>query len=516
MKYRYLFLILAAAAFCACDAAKESGPDPVNPVIPPVQNPITLSEKTLSILPEEGSTVSVDVTTEGDWVLSGMTDGVKMWLGVSATEGHGNATVTFTCLETNPYDDSRMAVLVFKNDEMKVPVVIHQDGDPTRTVSLSADALSFSGPENEEITLDVITSKPWTLEGYTEEVKTWMTASPLSGEGNATITLKSLSRNMSLNDRITSLGFRIDRIHCAYVTVAQKTGITLTPSVSELEFVWDQPESKTVTIAANSDQYPWHLESAPSWVSVDTDSYTGLEKEVTISTKGENPTAAARSGEVVFAISDDVKCMVTVTQQSPVLKTIVLSWKGSGSYTKLIKGGPDSPHNNFPWLDGSTTLSSFPPFLDGKGGAVVEDNLGNYTKTGTWLFKDKNTAEFFPLEMGPATTKTASKTVRIYYHNHGNDNLRWCNTYIKIPAKAGYKLTHVKINSFNGASSKCLSLSSDKYAEQIVEGYSKVSFGKNDVFDVELTTTEPNTDYYLSSIADRWMDSFEFTYTEVR
>lgn len=516
MKYRFLFLILAAAAFCACDDTKEPGGDPVDPVNPPIQNPITVSEKTLSILPEAGSTVSVDVTTGGDWVLSGMTDGVKMWLEASATEGHGDATVTFTCVETNPYDDSRMAVLTFSNDEMQVPLVIHQNGDPSRTVTLSTDALSFSGPENEEITVDVVTSHPWTLEGYTEEVQTWMTASPLSGEGNATVTLKSLSRNMSLNDRVTSLGFRIDRVHCAEVVVSQKTGITLTSSVEEVTFRWDEAESKTVGIFANSDAYPWHLESKPSWITVDTESYTGLEAVVTISTTGENPTAAARQGEVVFAISDDVKCVITVIQQSPVLQTIVLSWKGSGSYNKLIKGGPDSPHNNFPWLDGSTTLSSFPSFLDGKGGAVVEDNLGNYTKTGTWLFKDKNTGEFFPLEMGPATTKTASKTVRIYYHNHGNDNLRWCNTYIRIPAKPGFKLTHVYINSFNGASSKCLSLSKDKYAEEPIEGYSKVNFGKNDVFDKELTTTEPNTDYYLSSIADRWMDGFEFTYTEVR
>ena len=515
MKYRHLFILLTTAAFLfACNGQEDPQPGPE----PEDTSAVSLSLKSLDLAPDEGSTVSVDVITEDAWTLEGMSEGVREWLAADVESGNGNSTITFSSLGFNPYNETRMAVLTVRSGKASASVVIKQANDPTRVIKLSAEALAFTGAVGEELTVDVETTKPWVLEGYTDEMKEWISIEPVSGETNASVTLKTLSANMDLADRVASLGFRIDRVHCAGLEVSQATGITIEAAETELSFPSDTPTSKQVVITTTTDKYPWHVDGltdeVKTWLSVTPESAAGLTSTVTISTLNANEGASPRTATLTFAFTETLGCSITISQAPPVLETFVITWKGSGSYKPLIKGSDSSPHTSVPWLDGSTTLSSFPSFLNGKGGEVVSTG-GNYTNTATWLFKDNITGEWIPLEMGPARA-TASNTARVYYHNHGNDNLRWCGTYIKIPAKEGFKLTHVYINSFNGASLNCLTLSTDKLATQAVEGYSKVKWGKNDIFDKELTETQEGVDYYLSTNSDRWVDSFTFTYTEVR
>ena len=513
MKYRHLFILLTTAAFLfACNGQEEPQPGPE----PEDTSSVSLSLKSLDLAPDEGSTVSVDVITEDAWTLEGMSEGVREWLAADVESGKGNGTITFSSLGFNPYNETRMAVLTVRSGKASASVVVKQANDPERVITISEEALVFDGPVGEELTINVETTKPWELEGYTDEVKEWLSVEPVSGETNATVTVKTLADNMDIADRVAQLGFRIDRVHCAKLNVSQTTDLTIGASVEELpSFSFDTPSSQQIVITTNTDKYPWHIEGltaeVKAWLSVTPESATGLETPVTISTIKANEGAQALTATLTFCLSEKVSCTVTVSQDAEALKTIVISWVGSNNYTPLIKGGESSPHEWFPFLD--TALSTYPDFKNGKNGEVVSTG-GNYTNKATWLFKDKNTGEFVPLEMGP--TRTATNVNRVYYCNYNNDNLRWCGTYLKIPAKAGFKLTHVYINSFNSASSKCLSLCTDEQASQPIEGYSKVNFGKNDIFDKELTTTEANTAYYLSTTADRWVDKFEFTYTEVR
>lgn len=509
MKYRYLFL-LALVALTACNGGKEEEQQAGE-----IKDAISVSEQTLNLDPDLGSTVSVDVTTDGDWKLEGMSDGVKGWLEASALMGHGSGTVTFTCTDFNPYDVERLAVFTFRSGDASAPCVIRQACDPARRVALSADALAFTGLEDEVLSLEVVTDKAWTLEGYTEEVKAWMEVSPVSGEGNMTVTLKSLSRNMDLADRVVSLCFRIDRVHSADVTVSQKTGISIAPSETELTFAPDKAESKTIVITTTSDQYPWHVEGLPEWLTIDTPSYTGKEKTVTLSTKGENESSGAREATISFVMSDDVKCSVTVTQESPALKTYVITWKAGGTVTSpTVKGGQDSPHSKFPWVDSWDSLGNVNrEWKNGKGGEVVK--TGKYDVVATWLFQDNVTKEWIPLEMGPIRTDASTG---IYYHNQETTNIRWAWSYIKIPAKLGYRVSHIKMTSINGASNATLVFGTDKTARNgfLEENATRVSFGKNDPLDKEFSTTQANTTYYLGCILDRTFDSFEITYTEVR
>lgn len=513
MKYPHLFILFTAASLLlACQGEESPKPEAED------LSAIRLSEKSLDLSPDEGSRKSVDVITEDAWALEGLTDGVREWLSADVTSGNGPATVTFQSDAANPYNEPRVAVMTFRSGTASARVLVRQTNDPERRISLSEEALVFSGPVGQEQTVEVETAKPWVLDGYTDEVKQWISVEPVSGEANATVTLKVLTANMDIADRVASLGFRIDRVHCAHLQVSQTTGLTISASESELSaFPFDTPSEAQLTITTNTDKYPWHVEGltaeVKTWLSVTPESATGTETQVTVKTISVNEGSAPRTATLSFCLSEQVFCTVAVSQQAEALKVLTLSWKGTASYNKVIKGGADAPHEWFPWVVGSSTMGSKPDFLNGKDGAVVASG-GSYTKTGTWLFQDNETKEWFPLEMGPIREPTS--TIQVYYLNHGNDQLRWRNSYIKIPAKAGFRLTHIYMNSFNAASNATLILAKDKACTQIVEGINKKQWGKNDPLDMDLTETQEGVDYYVTSVNDRWMDAFVFTYTEVR
>lgn len=479
---------------------------------------ITVSPDTLFFTGVVDEAKLARLTTAKAWTLEGMTEELGAWLTVSAAEGEGNAEITVTTTDINEELTPRLATLAFRIDRVHTAELVISQPCGIE-LSLGSTSLEFGadGGENKEINiLCNAKTKPWTIEGVDEAALEWLSFSATSGTGNATVQIGTKTAN---SDAIRHASFtvRVDAEHAAQFEVTQGSSMGIIVLPAELEFGPDAAEDKYVTVTSTTASLPWYIEGytdeVKTWLSIDTESAQALSTEVKISTLGANLGTADNVATLRFCLTADIYSEITVTQAPVPLKTFAITWKGSGSYKKLIVGGPASPHEWFPYLAGATTLSSMPDFLNGKDGASVSTG-GNYTNVATWLFKDSVTGEWVPLEMGGI--RTATSTARVYYCNHGNDNLRWCGAYIKIPAKTGYKLTHVYINSFNGASLNCLSLAKDASASQIVEGYSKVKWGKNDVFDKELTTTEEGVDYYISTNSDRWVDGFTFTYTEVR
>ena len=517
MKYRHLFiLITAATVLFACNGKEDPQPKPD----PEDTSFVTLSLKSLDLAPDEGSTASVDVITEDAWTLEGMSEGVREWLSVDAEQGTGNATLTFSSLGFNPYNETRMAVLTVRSGKASARVIVKQANDPERVITLSEEALAFTGAAGQELTVNVETTKPWELDGYTDEMKEWLSVEPVSGETNATVTLKVLNDNMDIADRVAQLGFRIDRVHCAKLNVSQTTSLTIRASDSVVpDFPFDKPSEAQVIILTNTDKYPWHVEGltaeVKTWLSVTPESATGLETTVTIKTLTANESVNPRTATLTFCLSEKVACSVTVTQKPEALQTIVITWKAGGNKTdSTVKGGEMSPHSKFPWVDGWTTLGDVNrEWKNGYNGEVVKK--GKYDVTATWLFQDYVTKEWVPFEMGPIRTDA---TTGIYYQQQESTNVRWAWSYIKIPARAGYRITHIKMTSINSASNATLVFGTDKTARNgfLEESAARVTFGKENPLDKEFNSTEPNTDYYLGSILDRTFDSFEFTYTEVR
>lgn len=617
MKYRIISFLSITFSLLACQG---QGTDPSEP---PVNTAISVSERTLVLPPETGSTVSVDITTGGDWTVSGLSEGVKDWLDVTPKEGHGNATVSFISNDFNPYDEERMAVIAFLSGEASAPVVVRQSYDPDRSISLSDEVLEFDGAAGQQKTITLNTTKPWTVDDYTEEVSSWVKLSASSGETGGVITVTTPVLYEELNPRSATITFRIDRIHSASLTISQACGIELSLDKTQLDFnsegsqaltlpvkcnavtkTWqiegvddsvlewldfsatsgigdqdviistksenkdavrqasfmvrvdeqhtvgftvtqssameihviptelvfsaENTESKNVTVASTTASIPWYIEGytddVKAWLSIDTETASALETTVSITTLSLNESSEDRKASLRFHLTDNIFEEITVTQPVKPLKQYIISWKTGTVGSPTVKGGEMSPHDKFPWADaeGWATLSNVnKEYKNGKGGDVVRK--GDYAVTATWLFQDFVTKEWIPLEMGPIREPVINAagtgyTVAVYYMNHESANIRWGWSYIKIPAKSGYRLTHVKMTAINTASNATLLLGTNKNATNgfLEEDVNRVTFGKNDPLDKELSTTEPNTAYYLGCVLDRQFDSFEFTYTEVR
>lgn len=616
MKHKIYIILLVAAALSACKESGNENQGSQEGNVPQSTSSISVSQGSLALGSGVGSTVSVDVTTDEPWTLEGMSDGVKAWLSADLSSGKGNAKVTFSSLEFNPYDSERIAVLTFCAGDAKAPVLIRQGSDATRTISLSAEKLSFSGPVDEELSVQIVTDKPWTLEDYTDELKQWVTISPTSGEQGGEVKVKVLTINEEEEAREATVAFSIDKVHkadlllsqanglsltiasnkfefspaggetkqlviqtnatkkewtiegideaalswlsfsktsglgeatvdittkgenldairqasftvklddnhTAEFTVSQATALTISVSPTSLSFSSTAAETKSVTVASSTSSVNWTVEgytdAVKAWLNVATLSGSGAGTVVNISTLGENRTASDRQATLTFRLTADIAATLTVSQPKIPIQKYKIHWVANGTTTnQVVKGGSGSPLTNFPWVKADSMDGA--DFFDGKDGTSAVANK-NYEQTGTWSFKNSENDDWVSLEMGP--TAKSSATVVVYYCNHKNYNIRFQRSYIKIPVKEGYRLSHIKMISADAAdaltTNKALTLATTTSGTTgVVESIRRVDWNKDTPFDKELTSTTKNTAYYISSFIDRTLTEFEFTYTEVR
>ena len=141
---------------------------------------ISLSQDNIELDYNSGAYVDVKVQTEGEWVVEGLTDGVRSWLSLSAEAGVDTTVVRVATMEENVRSSVRAAVIVLRSGDAAVNMVVKQIFDPERTISLSKESITVGGKAGEEAEVDLQTPKVWTIEGYDEQVQAWLEVSPSS------------------------------------------------------------------------------------------------------------------------------------------------------------------------------------------------------------------------------------------------------------------------------------------------------------------------------------------------
>lgn len=404
MNIKYISILAAVVLLFSC--AKPEASQMVS------GDSISLSQDNIELDYNSGAYVDVKVQTEGEWVVEGLTDGVRSWLSLSAEAGVDTTVVRVATMEENVRSSVRAAVVVFHSGDAAVNMVVKQIFDPERTISLSKESISMGGQAGEESEVALQTPKIWTIEGYDEQVQAWLEVSPASGEGNSLITLRTKTVNEGPDIREAVLGFRIDAFNCVWLNVTQDVFI----------------ETRTIY---------WN-------------------------------------------------------------NTTILAPEGAA-------------YKAFPYYT-ATAFTSSGIYYDGKNGEQMA--VGSINEVRTYLLKNVGTQDQFEFEFGPTVTPTAA--LLSYYCHNNNNYIRVRNAYIKTPVIEGFKLTHVTVTGINAASVSCMSISSDYAGVSAIDGISKVKFGKPDPIDVELTQTEVDTPYYISSNNDRFIESIKLTYTKAR
>ena len=404
MNIKYISILAAVVLLFSC--AKPEASQMVS------GDSISLSQDNIELDYNSGAYVDVKVQTEGEWVVEGLTDGVRSWLSFSEEAGVDTTVVRVLAKEENVRSSVRAAVVVLRSGDATVNMVVKQLFDPDRTISLSVESISVGGKAGEEAEITLLTPKVWTMEGYDEQVQAWLEVSPSSGEGNSLITLRTKTVNEGPDIREAVLGFRIDAFNCVWLNVTQDIFI----------------ETRTIY---------WN-------------------------------------------------------------NTTILAPEGAA-------------YKAFPYYT-ATAFTSSGIYYDGKNGEQMA--VGSINEVRTYLLKNVGTQDQFEFEFGPTVTPTAA--LLSYYCHNNNNYIRVRNAYIKTPVIEGFKLTHVTVTGINAASVSCMSISSDYAGVSAIDGISKVKFGKPDPIDVELTQTEVDTPYYISSNNDRFIESIKLTYTKAR
>lgn len=505
----------AMVLFTLCSCGKQTA----------AEDTIVLSAERMDFESGKDQVESLAVQCNGQWQLEGYSEGVKGWMEIDLQHGSGNATIHFKTIEFNPYDVRRMAVLNFVCGKAKATLVISQLPDYERSISLSENVLEF-GRELATKTIEVNTAKEWSIDTEATPVPSWIKLSPSSGEGKTTVSISTIEENTELFTRTCKLDFRTDRVHAVTLTVSQESNLEISVSPATLEFSGNEAQTLSAVVTTNTDKFEWTLngytEDVKAWLDIDIVKASAFSQTVTFRTLGANATGKVLSAELAFAISEDVTATLQVAQAKKDAVKKVISWTGV-SGTQTITAPQGAGYKAFPYTTGSDPSKS-PSWTDGPDGE--EFATGYFKITRNYVFamdSSANVGETYTMELGPSSLDSSVKN---FYGNlkiHGYTGYRTREAYIQTPAIKGYKLTGVKVlcgnaadkaNSVTIGTDRAISTGSAVTAANVLEGKALLTLGKPTPVDVTLTTTEPNTSYYVFILQDRLITGYTFTYTE--
>lgn len=224
-----------------------------------------------------GETKTVTVTTEDSWTASTLVD----WVTLSQTEGQGNAQVSVTVGE-NPLYTERQASVAFQTaGGAHATLILRQEASPDPHF-LEVSPLSFhfvkDGGEK-QITIGCDAEWMFDLES------SWLSVSPSSGTGNATVTLVA-EPNLVIEPR--SMEFIIKSGSLSYtLSVTQEAGNEQVEAafVTDTLFVTATGGLRQVELTSNAS---WTLE-ASDWITLVVTSGEGNASFDIIVNSNSNP-----------------------------------------------------------------------------------------------------------------------------------------------------------------------------------------------------------------------------------
>lgn len=216
------------------------------------------------------------------WNIEGVDEAALEWLSFSATSGTGNATVQIGTKTANS-DAIRHGTFTVRVDAEHAAQFEVTQGSSMGIIVLP-ETLDFAGDEVGEKSVTVTsttTSIPWYIEGYTDEVKTWLSIDTESAQALSTeVKISTLNANNGTEDRVATLKFHLTSDIYSTVTVTQAS-IALKTYV----FSWKGVASKSGTPTVKGgdmsphDKFPW-VDAWTTLNSVDREWKNGYNGDV--------------------------------------------------------------------------------------------------------------------------------------------------------------------------------------------------------------------------------------------
>ena len=234
-------------------------------------------------------TINIYVASGQSWQV---TD-IPSWITFNSTSGTGPGSVNFTC-QNNTTPSTRSRAVKVAGSTVRIAQQAAQ-----MSVSVSPTSLSFGNKSGESKTLSVATNDSWSV----ESLPAWLTATPSSGSGNGTITVKTSSDNAAITSRSDKLtistyygGVSLD------VPVTQAAG---TEAVGSASFVSDSINIKgTANSWASVGVNETKIASRSFVYDVDWLTVSYANGLLTVTASRNNETGAARSAVVTGTWTD--------------------------------------------------------------------------------------------------------------------------------------------------------------------------------------------------------------------
>lgn len=291
------------------------GDKPIEPPTPPVTIPTEFSNISL---PETPGNQSVTFMTTTSWSIEMATKAVPDWITVSPMNGGaGSVTLTITTKENTTTSD-RAATITIKAGGQSFTMTATQKGktqqvnpeepEEPSTPTIAIDKVSQSvGSAAGSFTVGVTSNSDWTTSG----APTWITLSPINGNGDKSVTL-TYQANPNTTERSATIMFTAGNItKTLTVTQDKKLENPVVPTISidkSSQKIGPTQGSFTVEVTSNAD---WTTSGVPAWITISPASGNG-DKSVTLVYQA-NPNTTERSATITFTAGDVTKTL-TVTQ----------------------------------------------------------------------------------------------------------------------------------------------------------------------------------------------------------
>lgn len=260
--------------------------------------------------------VTFDVISNLDWTASESTG----WFSLSPTFGTGNATITVNYDENTSVVPRSGEITLSAPEVPDVIVTVNQIGadnyisisPSNRNVSSAAGTTTFSLEANPGWTWNV-----------TENVS-WLSVSPMSGMGNATLTV-NYDENESTEPRIGT----IELPGGVSATVSQAGADVILTVTPEEQNVGPEAGSTAFSITSNT---LWTIDENAGWLSVSPASGSG-NGGFTVN-YDENTGVNPRSAGITVSASGSPDIIVMVNQETYMVHEVSLpaGWSGLSSY----------------------------------------------------------------------------------------------------------------------------------------------------------------------------------------
>ena len=302
---------------------------PVPPIIK--TSPVTLSFTAVQGDSNSSSQV-ISISNTGGGVFTWSASENVSWLAISSTSGTGNGSITATAT-TGTLIAGTYNALITVNAASATPVsipVTFTVTAPAPTLTLSPPSLTLTGvqgganPGSQTVTVNA--NGNWTASSNVP----WLTLSPLSGNGNGSITtqvaLSSATVGMN-NATITVASGGVTRTISVVLTVS---AASLMASPNSVTYTATQgaadPSAKTIAISSNG---AWTVSEGASWLSLSPTSgsnngtITARVNTATAMQGNNSTTITVKSGSITKTVN------VTLALNAPSSSSVTLTWNAN-------------------------------------------------------------------------------------------------------------------------------------------------------------------------------------------